>query len=143
MIESLVHIYQASVYDDTSNALHHKGYKADLESIELRTGKGKGHPPDLVSPPSQHSLEFSEVPLVEFAGLLHDLFPSGVLDEWISPQGNLSDCSYIYLSIKYSSRDEWIDFFLKQGIDAQRELYHSFGMQYLLHTRASRSDGVS
>ena len=129
--------------NDTSNALHHKGYKADLESIELRTGKGKGHPPDLVSLPPQHSLELPEVSLVELAGLVYDLFPSGVLDKWISPQCNQSACTDIYLHIKFTSKKQWLDFFQKQEIDTQRAIFHSSGMRSLLLTRAGRSEGVS
>ena len=121
-------------------ASHHDKVKAGEKSCELQLGKGKVHPPpDLDS----HSLELSASTLLVLADLAYDLFPSGILDRWISPECNQSVCTDIYLTIKYSSKKQWLDFFQIQEDHTQRALFHSSSMQSLLLTRASRAEGVS
>ena len=123
---------------DTSGTLHNKGPEAGGQSGEFHIGKEEGH---LLLFPSQ---ELSASTTSVLAGLVYDLFPSGVLDQWIHNEGSYqSDSTSIYLTLKYSTRNEWLDFFHRQEIHTQRALFHSSSMQNLLLTRASRADGLS
>ena len=64
----------------TSVALHTNKVNAGEKSCELQSGKGKVYPsPDLDS----HSLELSASTSLVLADLVYDLFPSGILDQWI------------------------------------------------------------
>jgi len=80
--------------------------------------------------------------LLTLAGLAFVHFPSGILNDYIKADLG-SDVDAMYISLKYSSSEQWLCFFQKQTYEKQVNMFHSPGLQALLLTRACRADGLS